>query len=152
MIYRRVFGVPSMRFHSPFSELERMRDQMDRLMGAYAGESIQGKTAGVFPLVNLTEDASSYYVRAELPGIKANEINIQAERNSVSISGARKTAPGQEDVKFHRRERDTGTFSRVIGLPGEVDPDKVEANLAHGLLTIAIPKSEAAKPKQIKVN
>ena len=152
MIYRRVFGVPSMNFHSPFSELERMRNQMDRLMDAFSGESIQGRTAGVFPLVNLTEDADHYYVRAELPGIEADALNIQAERNSVSLSGERKIASGQENVKYHRRERDAGTFSRVIGLPGEANPDNVEASLAHGILTITIPKAEAAKPKQIKVN
>ena len=152
MIYRRVFGVPSMDFRSPFSELERMRNQMDRLMDAFSGESIQGRTAGVFPLVNLTEDADHYYIRAELPGIEADALNIQAERNSVSLSGERKIVSGQENVKYHRRERDAGTFSRVIGLPGEANPDNVEASLAHGILTITIPKAEAAKPKQIKVN
>jgi len=151
MIYRRLLGYPTMGFRSPFGELERMRQQMDRLMGAFAGEGAQARTAGVFPLVNLTESEDSYFVRAELPGIQADALKIQAERNTISLQGERKIATESDNVKYHRREREAGTFSRVIGLPGEVDPDKVEAGLDNGVLTITIPKAEAAKPKQITV-
>ena len=133
MIYRRVFGVPTMGFRSPFSELERMRHQMDRLMDTFSGETATVRTAGVFPLVNLTEDADKYLVRAELPGIKAGELNIQAERNSISLSGERKIAAEGDNVKYHRREREAGTFSRVIGLPGETVEDRVTLEIPAGV-------------------
>ena len=152
MIYRRVYGVPNMGFRKPFSELERMRHQVDQLLDAFSGETATERTAGVFPLINLTEDADTYFVRAELPGIKADELNIQAERNSISLSGERKIAAEGENVKYHRREREAGTFSRVIGLPGEADPEQVEAGLEHGILKVTIPKAEVAKPKKIMVN
>ena len=150
MIYRRFFNVPTWRFGSPIDELHRMRQQLDRLFENVDAPHRQ-VTAGVFPLVNLTEDKDGYYVRAELPGVKAEELDIQVTANNLSISGERKITAESEDAKYHRREREAGTFSRMIGLPGEVDTDKVDANLANGILTISIPKAEIAKPKQITV-
>jgi HSP20 family protein len=108
-------------------------------------------SAGVFPLINLTEDKDNYYVRAELPGVTADELDIQATANNVAISGERKIAAEQEGTRYHRREREAGTFSRMIGLPGEINTDKVDANLENGILTVVVPKAEIAKPKQITV-
>ena len=72
--------------------------------------------------------------------------------NNLAISGERKIATEEGGARYHRREREAGTFSRMIGLPGEVDTDKVDAKLENGILTIAVPKAEIAKPKQISVN
>jgi HSP20 family protein len=108
--------------------------------------------AGVYPLINLTEDKDNYYVRAEMPGLKADELSISVTANNLSISGERKIASEGENVRYHRREREAGTFSRILGLPGEVDADKVEANHVNGILTVVIPKAETAKPKQITVH
>lgn len=151
MIYRPMLSFPTLRLRSSFDDLERMRQQMDRLMASFSGQQSQDRSAGVFPLVNLTEDRDRFYLRAELPGVKSEDLEIQAERNTISLSGARKVGAEGGDVKYHRREREAGTFSRIIGLPGEIDPDKVAANLANGILTITIPKAEIAKPKQINV-
>ena len=107
--------------------------------------------AGVFPLINLTEDKDNYYVRAEMPGLKADDISISVANNNLSISGERKIASEGENVRYHRREREAGTFNRIVALPGDVDADKVEANHVNGVLTVVIPKAEAAKPKQITV-
>jgi len=127
-----------------------MRRQLDRLfedsMAPY-----QRAQAGVFPLINLTEDKSNYYVRAELPGVKAGELDIQASANNLAISGERKIASEDQSARYHRKEREAGKFSRMIGLPGEINPDKVEAKLENGILTIVVSKAEAAKPKQITV-
>jgi HSP20 family protein len=106
--------------------------------------------AGVFPLINLTEDKNKYYVRAELPGVKGDELDIQATANNLAISGKRNIA-AEEGARYHRREREAGTFSRMIVLPGEIDTDKVEAKLENGILNVVVPKAEAAKPKQISV-
>ena len=150
MIYRRFFNVPTWRFRSPLEELYRMRQQMEQLLESAATPQ-QREAAGVLPLINLTEGKDNYYVRAELPGVKGDELDIQVTANNLSISGERKIAAEEEDARYHRREREAGTFSRMIGLPGEVDTDKVDAKLENGILTVVIPKAEIAKPKQITV-
>lgn len=151
MIYRRLFNVPTWRVSSPFDELERLRQRMDRLYEDAVGAH-RGAQAGVFPLINLSEDKDNYYIRAELPGVKADELDIQATANNIAISGERKITAEDEGARYHRREREAGTFSRVIGLPAEVDSDKVDAKLENGILRIVVPKAEIAKPKQIAVS
>jgi len=150
MIYRRFFNVPTWRFRSPLEELYRMRQQMEQLLES-AATPPQREAAGVLPLINLTEGKDNYYVRAELPGVKGDGLDIQVTANNLAISGERKIAAEEEGARYHRKEREAGTFSRMIGLPGEVDTDKVEAKLENGILTIVISKAEIAKPKQITV-
>lgn len=152
MIYRSVFGVPSWRFRSPFDELDLMRRQVDRVMDAFSDRPTGQLSAGVFPLVNLTEDHEKYTIRAELPGVRNEDLDIQVTANSLSISGERKIAVEGDGVKYHRREREGGTFSRMLTLPGEIDAGKVEASLNDGVLTIHVPKAEAAKPKKITIH
>ena len=149
MIYRRFFNVPTLRFRTPWEELHRMRQQLDHLFDAAPSQRV---SAGVFPLINLTEDKDNYYVRAELPGVKGDELDIQVTGQNLAISGERKIAAEEEGARYHRREREAGTFSRMIGLPGEVDTDRVEAKLENGILNIVISKAEVAKPKQISVS
>jgi HSP20 family protein len=99
----------------------------------------------------VSEDINNYYVRAELPGMNTEDIEISATDSSLSISGQRIIPREGDNVRYHRREREAGKFSRMISLPGSVDTDKVEANFMDGILTIVLPKSEAMKPKQIEV-
>jgi HSP20 family protein len=127
-----------------------MRQQMEQLLES-AATPPQREAAGVLPLINLTEGKDNYYVRAELPGVKGDELDIQVTANNLAISGERKIAAEEEGARYHRKEREAGAFSRMIGLPGEVDTDKVEAKLENGILTIVISKAEIAKPKQITV-
>ena len=150
MIYRRIFGVPGWEAKSPFAELENMRRQVDRL---YRGlSSPYDRTgAGVFPLINLTEGKDRYMLRAELPGVSAQDLDIQATATTLSLAGERKIPEEDSGAKYHRRERESGRFSRVISLPGEINPDKVEASLVNGILTITVSKAEASMPRQISV-
>ena len=150
MIFRRI-NYPLYNLRSTFDELERMRNDMGRLFDQATGRSLQTTTAGVFPLVNVTEDKDNYFVRAELPGLKAEELNIAVTGNSLTISGERKIPSEGDDVRYHRREREAGSFSRIIALPGDVEVDNVEAGLIDGILTVTVPKAEVAKPKQITV-
>jgi HSP20 family protein len=122
---------------------------MDRLFEGLAGQG-QRVTAGVFPLVNLTEDKDSFFVRAELPGMSSSDLDIQATSTSVSIAGERKI-PAEKEARYHRREREAGRFARVVSLPHEINPDGVEAGLVNGILTVKLPKAEVAKPRQISV-
>jgi HSP20 family protein len=124
---------------------------MDQLHGALSGGAFPIPAAGVFPLVNVTEDKDSYYVRAELPGIKSEELDIQVTAKGISISGERKIPVEDNNVKYHRREREAGKFSRLITLPDDIDTDKVDAKLSNGVLTLIIPKAEKTKPRQVTV-
>jgi HSP20 family protein len=146
MLLRRLTGLPTTGWN-PFNELDRIQRELGWLTRGLTREP----AAGVFPLMNLTEDRDRYYLRAELPGIKAADLDISATSDTITISGERKIAGGDENVTFHRREREAGRFSRVVTLPGDVDTGKVEASCTDGILTIVLPKAEASKPKQIQV-
>jgi len=127
-----------------------MRRQVDRLyQGLFNPNARPG--AGVFPLVNLTESKDRFTIRAELPGVGSEELDIQATANTLSLGGERKIPAEDSEAKYHRRERESGRFSRVVSLPGEINPDKVEASLVNGILTIVVSKAEASKPRQISV-
>jgi HSP20 family protein len=151
MFYRRIFDLPTWGFRRTFGELDRLRNQMDELYGALSGGAFPKLSAGVFPLTNITEDADNFYVRAELPGINSNDLDIQVTSNGISISGERKIPEEGNNVRYHRRERDAGKFSRLINLSGDINVNKVDAALKNGILTVTIPKAEAAKPRQIAV-
>jgi HSP20 family protein len=151
MLYKRLFNVPAWGFNRTFREFDRLLREMDELYGALSGGTLPMPSAGVFPLTNLTEDNENYYVRAELPGIKSNELDIQITAEGISISGERKIHKEGEHARYHRREREAGKFSRRINFPGMVDVNNVEASMENGVLKVTIPKSEAAKPRQITV-
>ncbi|MFH1490382.1 MAG: Hsp20/alpha crystallin family protein [Pseudomonadota bacterium] len=151
MILRRMTGLPSWGWRSSFDELDRMRRQMEILNESLEGRLYGEPRAGVFPLMNVTEDKEGYYIRAELPGIKADELDISVTGNTLSISGERKIPSVSGSAKYHRKEREEGQFSRILTLPSQVDTEKVEARSANGILTVILPKAEEAKPKQIAV-
>ena len=151
MILKRMFDFPNYGWRSAFDDLERMRRDMDRLFGQVAGRAYWPTHAGVFPLVNVTEDKNHFYIRSEIPGMESQEINISATGRNLTIEGERKISSEGENVRYHRRERDDGKFSRVIALPTDVQVGKIEAGYVDGILNIKIPKAEEAKPKQIDV-
>lgn len=136
---------------SPFEELNKMRRDMERLTEGISRGVFSGTGAGVFPLVNLTENNEKYFLRAELPGIKADDIDISVTGDSISISGERKIPTEDENAKYHRKERESGKFNRILSLPGLINTAKVEAKSVDGILMITLPKAEEARPKKITV-
>lgn len=151
MLLRRRTDWPTLGWTSPFQELERMRRQMDLLSEGMTRGLWREPAAGVFPLMNLTEDKDNYYIRAELPGLKADELEISVTADTLSISGERKLPAEDEKAQYHRREREAGRFSRIISLPTQLNTGKVDARCTDGVLTVTLPKAEAAKPRQIAV-
>ena len=151
MIYRRFYNVPTVGFRNAFEQLNRMRQQFDRVFGEDAGTQRGLLGAGVFPQINLTEDRDKFYVRAELPGVQSEDLELQATGKNLSLSGERKIEAENEGVRYHRREREAGKFSRIIAMPTEIDPDRIEAGMKDGVLTIRVPKAEAVKPRQITI-
>jgi HSP20 family protein len=136
----------------PFSQL---RQEMDRAMnsvltgapGAWLPDFAQAR---VFPALNVWEQADELCVEAELPGLKADELDISVEGDVLTIKGQR-GENAQEGATFHRRERGVGAFSRVLRLPVPVAPDRVQASFRDGVLLITLPKAEEARPRKIKV-
>ncbi|MFO7785113.1 MAG: Hsp20/alpha crystallin family protein [Thermodesulfobacteriota bacterium] len=152
MIISRLGNWPGMDWWSPYGELERMKQDMDRLTQGMLLRGFQRpRLAGVFPLVNLTEDKDNFFLRAELPGILPENLDISATSNSITISGERRILDESDSTKYHRREREGGRFSRVVSLPDQVDPEKIDANCSNGVLTVTIPKAEKSKPRQISI-
>jgi len=150
MLVRRVW--PSRpTFESPFSDFDRMRRDMLRLLDTVSGSTSGEVGAGVFPPLNITQDSENVYVRAELPGIDAKQLQLTALRNRVSLAGKREILRENERVSYHRKERADGSFNRTITLPAQIDADHVEANYSDGILTLTLPKAEEAKPRQITV-
>jgi len=135
----------------PLAEMNRLRNEMDRLFGRYGYGQPRRYGVNVFPPLNMWEDENSLYVEAELPGFELSDLEIYVTGgNQLSIKGERKQ-PELEGGAWHRQERGFGSFSRVIELPGSVDNDKVSAEFKHGVLTISLPKSEEVKPRRIEV-
>ncbi len=151
MMLRRMFDTPAWGWRSPFGELENMRRQLEKFSQEVGRGRVQSPWSGVFPLLNLTEDNDAYHIRAELPGLKAEDVDISVTGNNIAISGERKIPSEDKEAKYHRREREAGRFSRMLNLPGEVDSSRVEAHLANGVLTMLVPKAEKAKLRQITV-
>jgi HSP20 family protein len=151
MLLRRVW--PSRpAFENPFADFDSLRREMLRVFDEVAGrDGYHDFTAGVFPPMNVTQDDDNFYIRAEVPGVKAADLSISALRDRVSITGKRTIPKENDKVSYHRKERAEGEFSRTVTLPSEVAADKVDARYADGVLTLTLPKAEEAKPRQITV-
>src|SRR4030042_193109 len=128
----------------------QLRDEMDRLLGGFFGQPINGAPAGECrcqPTVNVWEQDDALIVEAEIPGVKSDQVDVSVIGDELSLKVQRPDV-AQEGVTYHRHERPVGSFTRVLRLPVEVDADRVQAELAHGVLTISLPKAESAKPRK----
>jgi HSP20 family protein len=134
--------------------IHQLRREMDRLLGGFVGnvgELAWPVTGRGRPAVNVWETGDALKLELELPGVGKDQIELSVVGDELSIKIERPDAEPQ-GATYHRRERGVGAFARVVRLPVEVDPDKVEAELRHGVLTITLPKAEAARPRKIQVS
>ncbi len=129
------------------SELERMRRQLEDLAEGFVSEASQERD---FPLVNIWTSADHLTVRAELPGVNPLELEVAASSSSLTISGKREEN-SPEGTHYYRREREFGSFSRIIPLPERVDPEGVKADYQEGMLCIFLPKAKEVLPRNIKI-
>jgi HSP20 family protein len=137
-----------------FGRLTDLRDEIDRLFESPLAELARTSQilSGWTPALDLYEDKDNFVVKAELPGMKREDIAVSLHEGSLSISGERKSEEKHADAEVYRTERFFGRFQRTVTLPTPVAADKVKAAYKDGLLTITLPKTEEAKPKQIEVN
>jgi HSP20 family protein len=137
----------------PFRDLAQMQDRINRIFrDAYRGDDEVLKGGDWTPAVDIFETNDHEIVlKAELPGLKREDLDIRVENNTLTLRGERKQEAEVNKENFHRVERSYGVFNRSFSLPTTVDTEKVSANFADGLLTIKLPTREEAKPRQIQV-
>jgi len=143
-------------FDPIFSDFTHMRDQLDRLFDiGLPFANIRSVPKGTFPAINLYEDKDTIEIYAYVPGIDQNRIELSLQDNVLTIKGERaieragdKTESSQN---YHRRERFSGTFTRIVSLPEGLDTNKIAAQCKDGILHVTIHKMEERKPKQIAV-
>ena len=139
----------------PFRDIYSLQDRMNRLFGDLShrpGATDEGLTSGAWtPQVDVYETAESIVLKADLPGMSQNDVEISVEGNTLTVKGERKFEKEVNEKDYYRMERSYGTFTRSFTLPPTVDSDKIDAAFAQGVLKITLPKREESKPKQIKV-
>lgn len=139
-------------FTPTFNDFFRLRDELDQLFDiGLPLSNIRSVPRGTFPAINLQDEKDSVNIQAYLPGIDPKDVDLTLEDNALTIKGKRETATTGENVNYHRRERFSGDFSRIVSLPEGLDAEKVEAQYRDGILNISIGKAEEKKPKQISV-
>ena len=125
---------------TPFNEMARLQNQLDSFFG---GTQSEERVNGFTPAVDVVEDDVKFELYADLPGVAQADLDIQVEKEVLTIKGERKLA--------RKGERNVGAFSRSFTLPKHVDVEKIAASLKDGVLTLTLPKRPEAQPRQIKV-
>jgi HSP20 family protein len=139
----------------PVAELNTIQNEMNRLFNTLFDQPTSNRDAGLrrwIPAMDLIETADHYVLRADLPGLSDEDVNIQLQDNVLTLSGERKAESEQQQEGYYRLERAVGAFSRSLTLPEGVDPDGVKARFDRGVLEIMIPKPEQKKPRQVRIS
>ena len=131
--------------HDPFSNLRVFEDAVTRWMS----EPRTGRPWS--PAVDVIENENELVLKADVPDVDLKDIDVRVENQTLTLKGDRKFESEQKNGGYHRIERNYGTFMRSFTLPSSVENDKVSADYKNGVLTVTLPKKEAAKPKQVKV-
>jgi len=132
----------------PWVGIRQLRSEMEGAFGRF-NQALGFQRAT--PPLNVFEDEQGITVTAEVPGVKSSELGIEAEGDTLRLTYARQLPDGVKTEQYHRRERPVGEFVRELKLPAGLDAEKVEASLADGVLTVRLPKAEAAKPHKIEI-
>src|SRR5262245_32663384 len=138
-------------FGTLFHPLHQFQSEMNRLFDRWAGNGGRGVSVPSFPALNVWEEDDHVYLEAELPGVEFKDLEIYVTGgHELTLKGERRPSTPDGGV-WHRQERSFGAFSRTLTLPFAVDPDKVDARLENGVLTVKLAKHESAKPRKIAV-
>ncbi len=137
--------------------VEREFNRMFNSLGSRFGITHKGDidekhdNAVWMPLTDISEDNDNFYLKADLPGIKKEDVNISYTDGTICISGERSQEKETKEKKFHRIERSYGKYYRSFTIPTEIKDDKIKAEFKDGQLTITIPKADEVKPKEIDI-
>ncbi len=131
-------------------QFERINQQMERMMGLRGGSSIRAGGVDAFPAVNMGVSPEQVDVYVFAAGMDMDKLDLSIQQNLLSISGERNVEL-PEDAQVYRRERFSGAFRRVVSLPEDIDPDRVDAVYRDGVLHITVKRREEARPRRIEV-
>jgi HSP20 family protein len=139
----------------PFKEMDELNRRLGSLFSLSQPRAGNGKEAMTVaewsPLVDITEDAREYLIKAELPEVRKEDVKVTVEDGVLSITGERKFEKEEKDKRYHRIERAYGSFTRSFTVPEDADDSKVSAEFKDGVLTVRLSKNEKARPKSIDV-
>lgn len=142
---------------APWRRTNQVQNELDQLLQVFnqvfeSPLDLGRATSALLPAVDLFEGKDTFTVKAELPGMKKDDINISLHDGLLTLSGERKESKEYQEGEVSRAERYVGHFHRTVSLPSKVNADSINATYTDGVLTVVLPKAEEAKPKQIKVN
>ena len=146
------YQTPQLSNWPSFDRMSSLRNELDRLFDLSWSGRDSGLFSGWSPSLDVFDEKDHFVVNAELPGMKKEEIDLSFQDGVLSLSGERKQTKENKEGETFRSERYFGKFQRSVTLPAAVDSSKISASYKDGILTVTLPKSEAAKPKQIAVN
>jgi HSP20 family protein len=132
----------------PFREFEDLYTQMGRLWESAFGAEAQ-RSPGWAPLADVCETQDAFVVEIDVPGVKRQDLTVEVVGNELTVAGELKET--EREGLFRKRTRRTGQFEFRTSLSRDVDADRIEADLAEGVLTLRLPKAEAAKPRKIEI-
>jgi HSP20 family protein len=136
----------------PVRDLLALNDRVTRLLGdSPARFPVVDSTGGWFPPVDIVEEGDQIVLRAEIPGVAKDEIEVQVENGTITLRGEKKQEKQVETENAYRVERYYGGFTRSFVLPTSIDSDRIKATYKDGVLEVVLPKAEEAKPRKIKV-
>jgi HSP20 family protein len=141
----------------PVREIQTMQNEMNRLFNTFfdtpqPGNGGQGSLRRWIPAMDVVETDEHFVLRADLPGLSENDVNIELEDNVLTVSGERKAEHEQRGEGYYRVERASGSFSRSLTLPEGVDADAIQARFENGVLEVRIPKPEQHKPRKVQIS
>jgi HSP20 family protein len=126
--------------------MDRFQRELNRVM-----DRVSSGNGTNFPALNVWANEEHALVTAELPGVDLEKLDVSVVGDTVTISGERTLPEMGQDVRFHRRERWSGSYSRTMQMPFQIDANKVEANFRNGVLLIELPRAEEDRPRRISV-
>lgn len=137
----------------PFHNLSTLQDQMNRLFEtSFPRRGDESALTTWAPAVDIYETENELVIKADVPDVNENDIDIRVENNMLTIRGERKFDQTVKEDNYLRVERTYGSFSRSFSLPNTVDSEKIHAGYKNGVLTVQMPKRAESKPKQVKIN
>jgi HSP20 family protein len=137
-------------FSDPFETLFNFQQALDQLRASsWLDAGLSGQ--GAFPPLNVFRKGEDIVIIAEVPGVKKDDLKIEAKGDTIRIAGSR-TAGAQGSASVHRRERRSGNFDRTIALPIEINADEVKAECRDGVLAVYLPRAEHDKPRAIAIS
>jgi HSP20 family protein len=138
----------------PFRDMVSIQDEMNKLFDDFFGRPLVRTewTEGVWtPSVDVSEDKDNVIIKAEMPGMKKDDVKISVQDGVITLRGEKKQETEEKDKNYHRIERSYGSFCRSFQLPTTVKTDKIKASYKEGVLSVTLPKTEEVKPKEIPI-